>query len=187
MEDLKSISEPFGISSLLFEEKKAAPPETQSSANIQGFDEIYQMTADFDDVSKNLGFAISEKLLEGEPVPWQKWANILVYVFLVVSSLSMFIRPDFGNVTMACASLYYLVDQNSTDMQWKITALGLGVFWIFDILWLMVHTIPWEKGHGSPEDNVRRFTIFISLINIIIKMPMLLVFWNLGIETTPGE
>jgi len=145
------------------------------------------MTADFDDVSKNLGFAISEKLLEGEPVPWQKWANILVYVFLVVSSLSMFIRPDFGNVTMACASLYYLVDQNSTDMQWKITALGLGVFWIFDILWLMVHTIPWEKGHGSPEDNVRRFTIFISLINIIIKMPMLLVFWNLGIETTPGE
>jgi len=98
----------------------------------------------------------------------------------------MFFRPDFGNVTMAVASLYYLIDKNSTDMQWKITALGLGVFWIFDVLWLMVHTIPWEKGHGSPEDIVRRFSVFISLITIIIKMPMLLVFWNLGLETTPG-
>ena len=188
MEDLKSISEPFGISSLVLDAAAPKPQPTETSSALpQGFEEIYQMTADFDDVSKNLENALSEKLLDGEPVPWIRWANTIVYVFLVVSALSMFIRPDFGNVTMACASLYYLVEPMTTDLQWKITALGVGVFWLFDILWLMLHVITWEHGHGSPEDNVRRFAIFISLINIIVKMPMLLIFWNLGIETTPGE
>jgi len=51
-----------------------------------------------------------------------------------------------------------------------------------DVLWLMVFTVDWERGVQNPEDGLRRLIILLSCFNLLIKLPLIVMFWRNAIE-----
>jgi hypothetical protein len=118
----------------------------------------------------------------GQPVPWGKTAYVAMYIFLICSALSMFFRPDFMNLTLAVACLYYHMSKTHSEYSYRMITTWFVLSLIFDIVWLLLFTYDWEKGNGSPEDHIRRMIVFVSLINFLVKLPNVIIFWRAALE-----
>ncbi len=140
------------------------------------------MMARFDFVSKDIDENLRQHMLGGQPVPWGKAAYVAMYIFLLCSSLVMIFRPDFLNLTLAIACLHFHMSRTHTEYSYRFVTVGLVVSMLSDVIWLCLFTIDWEKGNGSPEDSIRRITVMLSLVNFLVKIPNVLIFWRAALE-----
>ena len=94
----------------------------------------------------------------------------------------MFIRSDFVNLTFALCIFYIFVTHAGNEMFFRLLTLGIMISIGLDVLWLMVFTVDWERGVQNPEDGLRRLIILLSCFNLLIKLPLIVMFWRNAIE-----
>jgi hypothetical protein len=162
--------------------KPGVDDDNQTEAPNVAIKELAQMMAKFDYVSHEINDNLSQHLMGGQPVPWGKTAYVAMYVFLICSALVMFMRPDFMNLTLAVACLYYHMSKTHSEYTYRIITAWFVASLLYDIVWLLLCTYDWEKGNGSPEDHLRRAIVFISLINFLVKLPNVIIFWRAALE-----
>mgnify|MGYP001038299684 CR=1 FL=1 len=105
---------------------------------------------------------------------------LVLFSFLVLSSLSMFIRPDFLDLSIGLGALMFRVlNQESVEWYRKLSFV-LAFSQVWDIVWLWHYTSKWSEDHA--ESHVRSFGVFISYVNFAFKFVVLGVFWKRSLE-----
>lgn len=174
--------EPFQLGSKAVEESLAQTSDVEMIPK-NPMTKLASMMTQYDYISQEVEDHLSLHLLGGERVPWSKASYVVMIAYLVCSCLVMFFRPDYANVTMSAACLYFWVTKKHREMTWRTLTIGVAITFILDMIWLMIFFVDWEKGIKSPEDGIRRFVVFMSLINLMLKLPVVIVFWRSAIES----
>ncbi|CAG9326133.1 unnamed protein product [Blepharisma stoltei] len=119
--------------------------------------------------------AFSEKTF-GKPIAWSLATQLSIYLLLILSCLSMYVRPDFPNLTIGVIALIYFL-QKSVSSNYKILALAILASEIYDLIWLWTSMSKWVDEEGV-EKNVKKIIVFVSVINFIGKIAIGAVFWK---------
>jgi hypothetical protein len=67
----------------------------------------------------------------------------------------------------------------------RLIAAGLVISWIFDLIWIVIHTSSWwhEVNYdGNLELGMRRFTIIVTFISFFFRIIVFLVFWKISVD-----
>ena len=153
------------------------------SKNIPGLAQIDKMMDKFEPYSIQID-EMGARLI-GQTVKWNLAAYIATLVFLGLTVFAMFIRPDFVNLMVALTAAYYFAVKEQTAFTLKMLGLAVVVTEVFDFVWFMSYFGPWMGGINQAdgaENGVRRFALFMALINFIAKVPVAIVYWRHSCE-----
>lgn len=67
----------------------------------------------------------------------------------------------------------------------RLVVVALIVSWIFDLIWMILHTGSWwgNANHdGDVELGMRRFSIIMTYLSFIFRVIVILVFWKLSVD-----
>ena len=135
-----------------------------------------------DDLVINLDQVATDRY--GQNVPWDKGEKYSTYAFILLSTLVMFMRPDFPSVCLAGVILLYVGIRENTGSTLKIIALSILGSVVFDLIWLLFNMGSFasnQLGDGA-ENGVRRISLFLTFINIVFKIGVSFVYWRKAIK-----
>lgn len=135
-----------------------------------------------DDLVINLDQVATDRY--GNDVPWDKGMMYSTYAFILLSTLVMFIRPDFPSVCLAGVILLYIGVREDTGSMLKIIALSILGSVLFDMVWLMFNLGSYASnslGDGA-ENGLKSIAIFLTFINIVFKICVSFVYWRKAIK-----
>ena len=178
---LKKLDAPFGFVDI---------PETTTFGKVTVNVQMGQVENILDDKIGEL----AAKMV-GADFNWQLAALISIGVLIGLGVFSMYIRPDFPNVTstqllLGVVSFLFFVSKTITSRHYKYLCyciLGLG---LYDLLWFGINGDHWSAGITSVDNElttVRHFSLWISAINSVVKLVVLLVFWKNALEMQKVE
>ena len=131
----------------------------------------------------------------GADFNWQLAALICIGVLLALGTFSMYIRPDFPNVTptqllLGLLAFLFYVSKAMTSRHYKYmcySILGLGVY---DLMWFGIMGEHWSAGITSVDNELgmlHHFSLWTSSINSVAKLVVLLIFWKNALELQKQE
>ena len=135
-----------------------------------------------DDLVINLDQVATDRY--GDEVPWDKGEKYSSYAFILMSTLVMFMRPDFPSVTIAGVILLYIGIQNKTGSTLKLVSLSIIGSVVFDFVWLLFnfgHYGSTNLGDGA-ENGIRKIAILLTFVNIVFKIGVSFVYWRKAIK-----
>ena len=94
----------------------------------------------------------------------------------------MFVRPDFGNLTVGILALFYIYTEPTVGFNYKFIATLIFVTEIYDLIWMLGFAGSWLGGTGSSEDWIRRLSIFVVFLNFVGKIVFGAIFWKNSIH-----
>lgn len=149
------------------------------NAPLPGFEHVDRVMAKFDPYRDQVD-ALGERLL-GQTIPWPMASQLATFLFLISTVLVMFARPDFPNLAVGLVGFYYIASKGLNAVIFKLLTLGLAFLVLYDMIWLMIFAGPWGGGGDladGAENGVKRFSLFMSFINLILKVPVGIVYWR---------
>ena len=182
---LKKLDEPFGFADV--------PTTIGSLGTLGKVTATVQMDHMEHFLDNHIG-DLADKVV-GSDFNWQLAALISIGVLLVLGTFSMYIRPDFPNVSanqllLAITSFLFYVSKTMTSRHYKYmcySVMGLGVY---DLIWLGIMGDHWSAGM-TPVDGelgaMHIFCLWTSAINSVAKLVVLLIFWKNALELQKQE
>jgi hypothetical protein len=120
-----------------------------------------------------------------QEVPWAVLTQVVLCIYLVLTSLSMLLRPDFLSVT-ACALGIYATEcpQNVKRSMFRLLVLLVAITFIYDIVFLLfIHDSEQEDNSaGGMQTNLRRFAYFFTWISFFFRPVVILVLWKVSLD-----
>jgi hypothetical protein len=75
----------------------------------------------------------------------------------------------------------YLVNQGFNNLIYKLLCLITFGSMLFDLIWIFMYSGHWMSGSGfadGAENGVKRFAAFMSIVLLICKVPIAIIFWR---------
>jgi hypothetical protein len=125
---------------------------------------------------------------------WSALFTVAFFIYLIVTLILWFFKPDFWNLSIVAISFYVLPtvtlveDLNSPRQKKKI--IRVSVFMIFlsffyDIAWLIIHWGPWwgtARYDGDLEVTLRRFCLITTIVSLVLRLLIFLIYWRMSLD-----
>jgi len=115
-------------------------------------------------------------------IQWAFATKLSIYLLVFFSILTNFVRPDFLNLLIGVMALYYFYTQPNISFYYKILVFGILISEVYDLIWIWIYLANWVEGTNSLEDNIRRLSAAMSIVNFISKLLFGAIFWKNSIE-----
>ena len=120
-----------------------------------------------------------KNIFKQEKVHWIIYIKILAMLICILGILCSFFRPDFPNtlggimVLLVCLFGFRNATKEKTLMLLNYLLKGVFGLLIYDLIWMLIYIGSVFSGRdkftGGNEDGILKFTMFITLLNEIIK------------------
>lgn len=125
----------------------------------------------------------------GRPLPWQSLMAFSVSVFICLTVLSMFARPDFPNLMLALGAYGLLKNGDGSFKQFKYLSLVFLLSEVYDIAWMffffsVIFPQAWAEGtfDHDVESVMQRFCLIVGLVDLVFKILLSFVAWRYALE-----
>jgi hypothetical protein len=110
-----------------------------------------------------------------ESVPWFQLTWYVLWIYTALTLLTMFLRPDFLNLTICLVGLYMMFNTDRiTKLKFRMLVLGVAISIVYDLIWFIIkHTeyAPDEtKSDGNVEAAIKKFSLFISYTSFFFRV-----------------
>ena len=114
-------------------------------------------------------------------MPWELVTQITLVIYLVLTCLAMFLRPDFMSLTVCCLGIYSVeTPDNITRSLFRMLVVFSVVSFVYDLIYLLfIHdSESVDAEFGEMQTGVRRFAYFFFWISFAFRPVVILVLWN---------
>lgn len=118
-------------------------------------------------------------------VPWEKLMRAVLLIYLCLTVLAMFYRPDFLSMTCISIGIYGVqLPHNMTRRTFRMLVVFLFLSFIYDLVFLVfIHNSEADDELDSHmADNVRRFAYFFAWISFAFRPVVIAVFWKASLD-----
>jgi Ca2+-binding EF-hand superfamily protein len=122
------------------------------------------------------------------PFEWGKSAQLIFGVFVTLTLISMFLRPDFVNLSLGVLiSMFMFTKQMTADIG-KGLATAVAISELYDLIWFSIYlsvsaTQHWASSDADAvESAVENVVVLASVANFILKVPVAAALWKLALE-----
>jgi len=116
-----------------------------------------------------------------EEVPWATVTKYVLFIYLVITCFSSFMRPDFMNLT-AIAIGIYVVELPHAFRRWvfRVLVVFLLICFIYDIddVIFMHSSEEDDDADGGVQGHVRIFSKLFTWLSLIFRPIVIIVFWK---------
>mmetsp|Transcript_54168 Transcript_54168/g.61993 ORF Transcript_54168/g.61993 Transcript_54168/m.61993 type:complete len:471 (+) Transcript_54168:954-2366(+) len=118
-----------------------------------------------------------------ENVPMFTFTFIAVGIFFICTTLTLFHRPAFVDMTVGFMCWYFVILRINplSSKIYRLLAASLSTAAVYDLFWLVYYTYHWTIGSSidnGMEDNIRRFVLLFSLLAFLYKIPFAALMWK---------
>jgi len=180
---LKQISSPFGclLRDITRIDKRISADEIKEQLEEEHGDHPYakaekQMEKNFDikaaEVAKKYGY---------ETVPWLELTKVVLFIYSVLTILSMYYRPESMSITVCALGIYSVECPNYVKRSlFRCLVIFTALTMVFDFIHLFIM-------HSSEEDdlqdcemtaNVRRFAYLFAWLSFFFRPIVICVLWK---------
>lgn len=116
-----------------------------------------------------------------EEVPWALATQIVLFIYLVLTTFAMFLRPDFMSITAIALGIY--ATESPKNVKWStFRYLVAMVFlsFVYDLAYLLfIHDSEADDELNlGMMNNVRRFAFFFAWISLLFRPVVFMVLWK---------
>ena len=118
----------------------------------------------------------------GQEIPWLQLTEAIIWVFFLTTILNMIKRPAFISLTVCVLAFYVL---HNTDKITRKTFRGFVLLIFASVLYDAVSIFLFEPSSASEDEEdggqmwkIRRFTALMTMINLLLKIIVGLIFWK---------
>jgi len=116
-----------------------------------------------------------------EEVPWARVTQIVLVIYLILTTFSMFLRPEFLSITAIALGIY--VTECPKNVKWstfRYLVCMVVLTFLYDLIFLLIL-------HDSESDdqqnmgmmtNLRRFAYFFAWISLLFRPIVIMVLWK---------
>lgn len=166
------MSDPFQIQSQNAEENKSAEPHPVSNLPSIGVHPQEKAV-----MSKIEEFATRTT---GSEIPWSKATQIGTYLLLLFTVFVMFYRSDFFSLTIALVAVAFIIKDPQNAMSYRYLCIMMAVGVVLDLVWMFMFITHWLSEH--PEGGMKKWSALMSIVNLLLKLVLSLVYWKNTIE-----
>jgi Ca2+-binding EF-hand superfamily protein len=122
------------------------------------------------------------------PFEWGKSAQLIFGVFVALTLISMFLRPDFVNLTLGVLISMFMFNKRMTADIGKGLAAAVAISELYDLIWFSIYlsvrpTQHWASTDAdSVESAVENVVVLASVASFILKVPVAAALWKLVLE-----
>jgi hypothetical protein len=127
---------------------------------------------------------LGERLI-GRTVKWDNASFLAILAYFLLTLLVLFIRPDFVNLMIVGVAYIYLVNKGYNGLTYKLLCLATLASILLDLIWIFMYAGHWMGSSGfagGAEDGVKRFSAFMSIVLLIAKLPIAVIFWRTSLS-----
>ena len=110
----------------------------------------------------------------------------MTLVFLISTMLVHFYKADFVNLTVVTIAIFLLHNADKFSAGWfRVLVGGIVISIGYDVTWFLLRSGEMsndEDGDGGVERTIRRFSLIMAIISLLLKMIMSVVFWMASIN-----
>lgn len=118
--------------------------------------------------------------------PWFSVLQLFIFVFLIITLMVCFFKPDFLCLTVCAVTAYYIMDTGKAEQHWiRMQFFGLVLSFILDVIWLILMLQPWwghEHYDGDLEKRIRRYSIVMVFISLFWRIFLIPVYWKISVD-----
>ena len=106
---------------------------------------------------------------------------MVLVIYLILTSFSMFLRPDFLSLTAVALGIYATENpQNIKRSLFRMLVAFVMVTFVFDLVFLLfIHSSDADdEESGGTVTNVRRFAYFFAWISFFFRPIVIAVLWK---------
>ena len=115
---------------------------------------------------------------------WNSLLKILIGIMTIMNIMACYARPDFLTQLVCVVSLLFLSEsENINRDKFRILPLLLLLSIIYDFVWLFfIQDLKGEgqREHGGIENSVKKFSLHVTYIEFIYKVPFFFVLWKVS-------
>ena len=162
---------------------RRAAKESGQDAFLERFDALIEVSERENQMAKQVDEFVTRNF---RPVKWAKMTFVMTLIFLVSTMLVHFYKADFVNLTVVTVSIFLLHNADKLSAGWfRLLVAGIILSIGYDITWFVLRS--WEMeadedGDGGVEKTIRRFSLIMAIISLILKVVMSVVFWMASIK-----
>lgn len=120
------------------------------------------------------------------PLKWARLTFYMTLVFLISTMLVHFHKADFVNLTVVTIAIFLLHNADKFSAGWfRVLVAGIVLSIGYDVTWFLLRSGEMsndEDGDGGVERTIRRFSLIMAIISLLLKMIMSVVFWMASIN-----
>jgi hypothetical protein len=122
------------------------------------------------------------------PFEWGRSAELIFSVFVMLTLISMFLRPDFVNLTLGVLISMFMFNKQMTASIAYALATAVAVSEVYDLLWMSIYlsvssTQQWATSQElEVESAVASIVTIASIANFVLKVPVTAALWKLGLD-----
>jgi len=116
-----------------------------------------------------------------QSMPWELVTQITLGTLLVLTSLAMFLRPDFMSLTVCTLGIYSVQNpDNITRTLFRMLVLFSVISFLYDLVYLLfIHnSSAVDAEFGDMQAGVRKFAFFFCWISFAFRPVVILVLWK---------
>ena len=120
-------------------------------------------------------------------IRWLRCTIVMTFIYLFITILVSFYKPDFVNLACATIAIYLLSNLNAVKPKYFRALVALIILSMgYDILWFFMKYRAMsgdaDEEDGGMEKALRKFSLTMATIAFFFKIIMCFVFWKTSID-----
>jgi hypothetical protein len=116
---------------------------------------------------------ITSAITGGGKVTWNKRTQFLMFLYIIITTISLLERSDFLNFFISFGVLIlYFYDKNNEALDYlEPMIFSIGASLGYDIIWFVLEYKDFFSGiEGDLENGVKKFVYILDIFGFIIKL-----------------
>jgi len=120
--------------------------------------------------------------MQGKTLQWMEVTVAVTWVLLILTILCMLKRPCMLTLSVSLLALYVLHFPHTISRKtFRGLVALLAASWLYDLIWFLIidaSAADEDLEDGGAEYKIRRFTKFVSWIQLLFKLIVVAVYWK---------